>query len=47
MYENWLAEKLKGPILSSITAKQYNKLLDKPFKSESFFLYIRSGTPPF
>lgn len=37
MYENWLAEKLNGPILSSITAKEYNELLDKPFKSESFF----------
>lgn len=45
MYENWLAEKLNGPILSSITAKEYNELLDKPFKSESFFaLYTERHT---
>lgn len=37
MYENWLAEKLNGPVLSSITAKEYNELLDNPFKSEYFF----------
>lgn len=37
MYENWLAEKLNGPILSSITTEKYNELLDRPFKAEYFF----------
>lgn len=37
MYENWLTEKLYGPLLSSITTKKYNELLDRPFKSEYFF----------
>ena len=37
MYENWLAEKLHGPILTSITTEKYHELLDRPFKSEYFF----------
>lgn len=37
MYENWLTEKLYGPLLSSITTEKYNELLDRPFKSEYFF----------
>ena len=39
MYENWLTEKLYGPLLSSITTKKYNELLDRPFKSEYFFAF--------
>lgn len=37
MYENWLAEKLHGPLLSAITTEKYHELLDRPFKSEYFF----------
>lgn len=37
MHENWLAEKLHGPLLSAITIEKYHELLDRPFKSEYFF----------
>lgn len=38
MYENWLTKKLHALLLSSITKKQYNEVLDSQFKLEYFFV---------